>query len=64
MKVGDTFTIETTVAPANATNKTLTFTSSDTKVAEVNNKGVVTAKRVEKRSSLLRPRTAAVYLLK
>lgn len=45
MKVGDTFTIETTVAPANATNKTLTFTSSDTKVAEVNNKGVVTAKK-------------------
>lgn len=45
MKVGDTFTIETTVVPSNATNKALTFTSSDTKVAEVNNKGVVTAKK-------------------
>ena len=45
MKVGDTFTIQTAVSPANATNKALTFTSSDTKVADVNKNGVVTAKK-------------------
>ena len=42
--VGETFTLNATVLPANATNKTLTWTSSDTSVATVSSTGVVTAK--------------------
>lgn len=41
---GKTATLTATVAPANAYDKTLTWTSSDTNVATVSNAGVVTAK--------------------
>lgn len=40
---GDKFTISATVMPENATDKSLTFSSSDESVAKVSNKGVVTA---------------------
>ena len=40
---GDKFTINTAIFPENATNKILTFSSSDELVAKVSNKGVVTA---------------------
>lgn len=42
MEVGDEVTLTATVAPANATNKTVTWSSDDTDVATVDN-GVVTA---------------------
>lgn len=41
---GDTLTLTATVAPTNATNKNMTWKSSDTTVATVSN-GVVTAKK-------------------
>ena len=41
--VGDTETLTATVAPANALNKTVTWTSSNTSVATVSAAGVVTA---------------------
>ncbi|MEE1155510.1 MAG: Ig-like domain-containing protein [Acutalibacteraceae bacterium] len=40
---GTTTALNTVIAPANATNKTLTYTSSNPNVATVNNNGVVTA---------------------
>ncbi|MCL2530187.1 MAG: S8 family serine peptidase, partial [Coriobacteriia bacterium] len=40
---GSSETLEATVAPANASNKSVTWTSSDTAVATVDNNGVVTA---------------------
>lgn len=43
MKVGDTKVITGTVAPTNATNQTVTYTSSDEKVATVAENGTVTA---------------------
>lgn len=42
VEVGKTVAIEATVAPADATNKTVTYKSSDAKVATVDIKGVVT----------------------
>ena len=43
MTVGDTVTLTATVAPDNATNKTVTWTSSNKAVATVDQNGVVTA---------------------
>lgn len=43
LKVGDTKTVEYTVAPENATDKAVTFTSSDEKVATVDETGKITA---------------------
>ena len=45
MKAGETKQLEVSVGPANATNKALTFTSSDTSVATISSSGVVTAKK-------------------
>ena len=42
LKVGGTDTLAATIAPVNASNKNITWTSSNTKVATVNN-GVITA---------------------
>ena len=42
-RIGETSTITPTITPSNATNKAVTWTSSNTSVATVNN-GVVTAK--------------------
>lgn len=44
MTVGDTQTLTATVTPSNATDKTVTWTSSKTTVASVSSSGVVTAK--------------------
>lgn len=41
--MGDSETITATVSPANATNKAVTFISSETDVATVNNSGLITA---------------------
>ena len=43
---GETSTLTATVAPANATNKEVTWSSSNTDVATVSNSGVVSAKAV------------------
>ena len=45
MKVGEAKQLEVEVGPSNATNKALTYTSSDTSVATVSGNGVVTAKK-------------------
>lgn len=45
MAKGKSVTLKTTVTPANANNKGLTFKSSNTKVATVNKKGKITAKK-------------------
>ncbi|PJI06943.1 MULTISPECIES: DUF5050 domain-containing protein [Clostridium] len=43
LTVGDTDTLTATVAPDNATNKSVTWTTSDSKIATVSSTGVVTA---------------------
>ena len=42
--VGKTIKLETTITPENATNKTITWTSTNTDVATVSSEGIVTAK--------------------
>ena len=44
LAVGETATLTATVTPSNATNKTVTWTSSSSSVASVSSSGVVTAK--------------------
>ncbi len=44
MTVGDTLKLTATVAPADATNKNVTWSSSDTNIATVTDDGTVTAK--------------------
>ena len=43
LEAGDTEVLTAEVSPSNATDKTITWTSSDAKVATVNENGVVTA---------------------
>ncbi len=43
--IGSKFQLGATVKPANATDKSITWKSSNTKIATVTNKGVVTAKK-------------------
>lgn len=45
MAVGETQTLTATVTPSNATDKSVTWTSSNTSVATVSSSGVVTAKK-------------------
>ncbi|MBD5545621.1 MAG: CHAP domain-containing protein [Lachnospiraceae bacterium] len=44
-KVGEKIKLKPVIKPSNATNKTLSYTSSNKKVATVNSKGVVTLKK-------------------
>ncbi len=46
MTVGETQTLTATVSPSNATNKSITWSSSNTSVATVSSSGVVSAKAV------------------
>ena len=48
LKAGKKTTVRATVAPAKDANRTVTFTSSNTKYATVSSKGVVTAKKAGK----------------
>ena len=45
LTVGKTLTLNPTIIPGNATNKTLKYTSANTKCAVVSDKGVITAKK-------------------
>ena len=44
MTEGDTQTLTATISPSNATNKSVTWSSSNTSVATVSSSGLVTAK--------------------
>lgn len=44
LNIGDTVTVNAVISPSNATNKTLTWTSSNTNIASVSSGGIVTAK--------------------
>jgi len=56
LRKGNTGTLVATVLPANASNKAVTWSSSDTSVATVNSKGVVTA--VKTGSAVITVKTA------
>lgn len=43
LKVGNTITLQATITPSDASNKTLTWSSNDSSVATVDNNGIVTA---------------------
>ncbi len=45
MSVNSTYQLSVTINPSNATNKSVTFSSSNTSVAQVNSNGFVTAKQ-------------------
>ena len=45
LNINDIYTIETTVLPSNASNKNLTYTSSDESIVFVESTGVITAKK-------------------
>ena len=45
MKKGDSITLKATIKPAETTDKTLSWTSSNSKVATVDENGNVTAKK-------------------
>lgn len=47
-KINDTYTLKTTVVPENATDKTISYKSSDKDVATVNSSGVITATGIGK----------------
>lgn len=44
LAIGDNKTLSTTITPVNATNKSITWSSSDTNVVTVNSSGVISAK--------------------
>lgn len=44
MNVGDSIAIKTVISPSNATNKTITYVSSNTNIATVDSKGIVKGK--------------------
>ena len=46
LKVNETEELKATITPENATNKNVTFSSSDESIVEVNNDGSVTAKKI------------------
>lgn len=46
LKVGETKQLSATISPSNATNKSISWTSDNSSVAEVSNSGLVTAKGV------------------
>ena len=43
LSLGDTFTLRANVLPTNASNKTVTFTSSNQNIAKIDNNGIITA---------------------
>ena len=46
LAVGKTFQLKATISPSNASNKKVTFSSSNTKIATVSSSGLITAKSV------------------
>lgn len=44
LKTGETYTLNATIKPANASNKNLTFKSDNTNIAEVDTNGIIKAK--------------------
>lgn len=48
IELGEKRTLSATISPSNATNKNVTWSSSDSTIVEVNSKGLITAKKVGK----------------